>query len=165
MTRSIPQYHWGTIASDLPYPDAVLSGSNQQRRPGDEGICKSLLDVAQTVTGETGATEERGETAAAQETATTPLAAAAAQETAAAAVAAAAARETAMAPEAETVTTPKGAPQEETPREVGRTVRVPPCPADAELSLTTVFFPPLQQPKGLEAGNPKNRSDLGRAWP
>ncbi|KAJ1184526.1 hypothetical protein NDU88_001332 [Pleurodeles waltl] len=87
----------------------------------------------------------------------------AARETVAAPVAAASARETAAALKAETLTIPGGAEGGETPREVGRTVQIQFCPADTELSPSTVGFPPLQQLKGQEAENPKNRPRSGES--
>ncbi|KAJ1218297.1 hypothetical protein NDU88_005880 [Pleurodeles waltl] len=95
---SIPQYLWGTIAYGFSNPDAVLSGTNRNRRSGDKGVCKPLLNGARgrivetRVTRETGATEKMEEAAVARE--------------------AAAAQEMAAASEARTVTTP-GAVTEE----------------------------------------------------
>ncbi|KAJ1134742.1 hypothetical protein NDU88_001189 [Pleurodeles waltl] len=165
VTESIPQYPWGTIASGFPDPDAVLSGSNEQRRLGDDGVFKTLLDVAQGATGETSATGEKratGETRATRETVVTGETEemAAAQEIVAAPVVAAAAQEMAAALEAETLTTPGGAVRGDTPREVGRTVRIQPCPADTELRPTTAGFPQLQQPMGHWGRKPQEPATL-----
>ncbi|KAJ1173301.1 hypothetical protein NDU88_005137 [Pleurodeles waltl] len=136
VTGSILQYPWGTAASGFPDPDAVLSGTNQNRRPGDEGVCNPLLSVARGGTGETRATRETGATGKTEEMT--------------------AAREMAAAPEATTVTTPGAVIRGETLRDVERTVQTPACPADTELRPTTADFPPLQQPKGQGAENPEN---------
>ncbi|KAJ1104646.1 hypothetical protein NDU88_002056 [Pleurodeles waltl] len=50
------------------------------------------------------------------------------------------------------------------PGEVGRIVRVHPCPADAEPSKqcpTSAVFSPLQHPEGQEAGKPEIRPRSG----
>ncbi|KAJ1085327.1 hypothetical protein NDU88_005460 [Pleurodeles waltl] len=152
---SSPQYPWGTSASGFHDPDVVLSGSNQRRRSGAEGVCNTLLDLAQGSPGKTGTPRETGTRGDMEGTT-------AVQETVAAPVAAASARETA-ALKAEPVTIPGGAEGGETHREAGQTVRIQSCPADTELSPTMAGFPPLQQPKGQEAENPKNRPRSGES--
>ncbi|KAJ1178575.1 hypothetical protein NDU88_003820 [Pleurodeles waltl] len=45
-TASTPQYPRGTIASGLPDPETLLTPSNQEQLPDDDGICKSLISMS-----------------------------------------------------------------------------------------------------------------------
>ncbi|KAJ1085325.1 hypothetical protein NDU88_005458 [Pleurodeles waltl] len=69
----------------------------------------------------------------------------------------------AAALEAEPVTIPGRAEGGEMHKEAGQTVWIQSCPAHTELSPTTAGFPLLQQPKGQEAENPKNRPRSGES--
>ncbi|KAJ1214681.1 hypothetical protein NDU88_002299 [Pleurodeles waltl] len=110
---SIPPYPWGTSAVAVPDQDADRSGTYPHTHPGDEGICKSLLNVAQERTGERGAVDKMGATAVRKRMVAASVAAAVAlRETAAAPGKPAAAKEADPAPDAGTTATPGGAARE-----------------------------------------------------
>ncbi|KAJ1201715.1 hypothetical protein NDU88_005521 [Pleurodeles waltl] len=117
---SIPPYPWGTSAAGFPDPDADGSGTYPELLPGDEGICKSLLDVTRERTEERGAAEETGETVVEQRTAATTGAVVAAQwETAAVPEKPPSAKEAATAQDAEQQQPQEKRPKKEHPEKVG----------------------------------------------
>ncbi|KAJ1126997.1 hypothetical protein NDU88_005403 [Pleurodeles waltl] len=153
----IPPYPWGTSAAGFPDPDADRSGTYPQRHPGDNGICKSLLNVTQERTEERGAAEETGEIAVKQGMAATSVVAAAQRETEAAQEKNSGSKEGSNSTRQGTTATSGGAAREGAPGEGGRTGRVQPCSADAETRKwcpKTVVSSPLQPMKGQEAENP-----------
>ncbi|KAJ1141426.1 hypothetical protein NDU88_007759 [Pleurodeles waltl] len=136
VTGSASQYPWGSRGSDSSDPEAVLSGTNWDQQPGDEGVCKTLPGVAREETWETGATEPRKEVVTADTIA--------------------------AGPEATTVENPGAADRGETLR-YGRAIRIPTDPAAAERRPTTAELSPLQQPEGQEAENHRTQPRSGES--